>query len=158
MPPAKVKPSDVAAEAKKTYIPYIESKFATKWPAHSWLIPESARIIPGPPEERKRCRMSKCEKNLLTGFVSYKNLAVLEGDPVDVALELGITIDKPDGVVLVNMANDKRPGGDWEAGMDLPLVLSWSIRVLTQKRGSCTRRVSLQTNQSCCHSKETSCS
>lgn len=33
------------------------------------------------------------------------------------ALELAITIDKPDGVALVNMANDKRPGGDWEAGM-----------------------------------------
>lgn len=42
--------------------------------------------------------------------------AVIEGDPVDVAIELGITIGKPDNVALVNMANDKRAGGDWEAG------------------------------------------
>lgn len=38
------------------------------------------------------------------------------------ALELAITIDKPDGVALVNMANDKRPGGDWEAGMSIILT------------------------------------
>jgi hypothetical protein len=43
--------------------------------------------------------------------------AAIEGDPVDVALELAITIEKPGKVALVNMANDKRPGGDWEAGM-----------------------------------------
>jgi hypothetical protein len=48
---------------------------------------------------------------------AYNVPAAIEGDPVDVALELAITIDKPDGVALVNMANDKRPGGDWEAGM-----------------------------------------
>lgn len=48
---------------------------------------------------------------------AYSASAAIEGDPVDVALELAITIDRPDGVALVNMANDKRPGGDWEAGM-----------------------------------------
>lgn len=41
---------------------------------------------------------------------------MIEGDPVDVAIELGVTIGKPDNVALVNMANDKRAGGDWEAG------------------------------------------
>lgn len=49
---------------------------------------------------------------------AYTNtkIAVIEGDAVDVAIELGITIGKPDQVALVNMANDKRAGGDWEAG------------------------------------------
>jgi hypothetical protein len=59
MPPAKVKPSDVAAEAKKTYIPYIESKFPEQWPAHSYLIPESTRMRCEPPAQPLRCRMSK---------------------------------------------------------------------------------------------------
>lgn len=53
---------------------------------------------------------------------AYSASAAIEGDPVDVALELAITIDKPDGVALVNMANDKRPGGDWEAGMSTILT------------------------------------
>ncbi|OBT54728.1 hypothetical protein VE04_03974 [Pseudogymnoascus sp. 24MN13] len=103
MPPARVKPSDVAAEAKKTYIPYIESKLSEQWPAHSYLVPESTRMRCDPPSQPSRCRMT-----------------AIEGDPVDVALELAITIDKPDGVALVNMANDKRPGGDWEAGVLAP--------------------------------------
>lgn len=57
------------------------------------------------------------------------------------ALELAITIDKPDGVALVNMANDKRPGGDWEAGM---LTIIAPILLLTQRRGSGAGRVYLQ--------------
>lgn len=59
MPPARVKPSDVAAEAKKTYIPYIESKLSEQWPAHSYLVPESTRMRCDPPSQPSRCRMSK---------------------------------------------------------------------------------------------------
>jgi hypothetical protein len=60
MPPAKIKPSDIAAEAKRQYIPYIEEKFASVWPAHSYLIVDSAAQIPcDPPTNRLRCRMSK---------------------------------------------------------------------------------------------------
>lgn len=115
MPPAKVKPSDVAAEAKKTYIPYIEANFAATWPAHSYLIPDSNIMRCEAPGERKRCRMSMSSGHSVPAYTNTRT-AVIEGDAVDVAIELGITIGKPDQVVLVNMANDKRAGGDWEAG------------------------------------------
>ncbi len=41
---------------------------------------------------------------------------MVQGDPIDVALELAVTIEKKERVVLVNAANEKRAGGDWEAG------------------------------------------
>jgi hypothetical protein len=44
---------------------------------------------------------------------------MIEGDPVDVALDWARTQQKPGQppplIPIINMANDKRPGGDWEA-------------------------------------------
>lgn len=122
MPSSKVKPSDVAAEAKKTYIPYIKKNFAPKWPAHSWLVADSSVMKCKPPAQELRCRMSiYLPIKLYSSFISHLNSAVLEGDPIDVALELGVTVNKVERVVLVNMANDKRAGGDWEAGSHKPV-------------------------------------
>ena len=42
-------------------------------------------------------------------------LAFYERDPVDVALDWGVGEEKPIPVIIA--AHDKRPGGDWEAGM-----------------------------------------
>lgn len=64
---------------------------------------------------------------------------MIEGDPVDVALELAVTIEKPGGVALVNMANDKKPGGDWEAGQFLEMRNN--VHHLKATRSSCTRGV-----------------
>lgn len=68
--------------------------------------------------------MSTSELSLFFFVGSNISTAVIEGDPVDVAIELGITIGKPDQVALVNMANDKRAGGDWEAGKSIHLFHS----------------------------------
>lgn len=53
-------------------------------------------------------------------------VAMIEGDPVDVALDWARTLQIPGQppplVPIVNMANDKRPGGDWEASSFSPLT------------------------------------
>ncbi|KAI9723755.1 MAG: hypothetical protein M1812_001055 [Candelaria pacifica] len=114
MPQAKPKPSEVAAEAKKTYIPYIEQRLP-EYPIKSYLHPDSSdiRVAPDVGQE-KRLRV-----------------AVIDGDPVEVALDWyeynvntqqkelsdGATIPR---IPIVNMANEKRAGGDWESGLMAP--------------------------------------
>jgi hypothetical protein len=59
MPSSKPKPSEIAAEAKKVYIPYIREK-CPDWPTESYLIEDAAgQIIAPPPEKPLRCRIGK---------------------------------------------------------------------------------------------------
>jgi len=115
MPLAKAKPSEIAAEAKKTYIPYVEQRLP-EYPVRSFLHLDSAslRIIPNQSNETRL------------------RVAVIDGDPVDVALDwYEYNVKNPttttDGSVhpvtripVVNMANEKRAGGDWESGLMAP--------------------------------------
>jgi len=43
--------------------------------------------------------------------------AVLEGDPVDIALDWAASEDAPGSVPVISMANEHRAGGDWESGL-----------------------------------------
>jgi hypothetical protein len=53
---------------------------------------------------------------------------MIEGDPVDVALDWARTQQKPGQppplIPIINMANDKRPGGDWEASSSIYTFLT----------------------------------
>ncbi len=118
MPQAKLKPSDVAAEAKRTYIPYIEQKLP-QFPARSYLYSDSSKL-----------RATRGSPN---GTQRKLRIAVIDGDPVDVALDwYGYNV-RNDGedctaesgkgggrIPVVNMANEKRAGGDWESGLVAP--------------------------------------
>ena len=67
------------------------------------LYPESS-LIPVPPNMNTKNR---------------PRIAVLEGDPVDVAISWSQC--NGDGLIpVVNMANEDRPGGDWELGLIAP--------------------------------------
>ncbi|KAH6694216.1 hypothetical protein BKA61DRAFT_259536 [Leptodontidium sp. MPI-SDFR-AT-0119] len=102
MPPSKPKPSEIAAEAKKTYIPYIRSTLNDKWPATSYLCYSEAMVAQPPAKENaQHCR-----------FAFY------ERDPVDLAIDWVEPGAAPIPVIMP--ANDKRPGGDWEAGVMSP--------------------------------------
>ena len=118
MPQAKLKPSDVAAEAKRTYVPYIEQRLP-QFPAQSYAYSDSSKL-------RAKCGSPNEVKRKL-------RIAVIDGDPVDVALDwYDYSIrnnpkDCPaDGaksggrIPVVNMANEKRAGGDWESGLVAP--------------------------------------
>ena len=116
MPQAKSKPSDIASEAKKTYTPYIQSHFP-HWPPVSVAYTDSSKI-------RLASRAAPARK---------LRVAVIDGDPVDVALDWhesnskepssmrSSSLAKPAGSIpVVSMANEKRAGGDWESGLLAP--------------------------------------
>lgn len=115
MPQAKSKPSEIASEAKKTYTPYIQSRLP-HWPAVSVSYTDSAKLRLAPrPDPRHKLRV-----------------AVIDGDPVDVALDWQAANSKDPAssktsgnaksasIPVVSMANEKRAGGDWESGLLAP--------------------------------------
>jgi hypothetical protein len=114
MPQLKPKPSEIAAEAKRTYLPYIEQKF-TNLPTRSFLHQDTDNL-------RVRSSKDNPPRKL--------RVAVIDGDPVDVALdwyEYEAKTRSQNGLVqetmripVVNMANEKRAGGDWESGLMAP--------------------------------------
>lgn len=116
MPQAKLKPSDIAAEAKRIYIPYVEQNFP-QFPARSYFYGDTSEL---------RLAARKDPK-------ARPRIAVIDGDPVDVALDWhgqnykdGITNGNHGGtkeqgdIPVVSMANEKRAGGDWESGLIAP--------------------------------------
>ena len=118
MPQAKSKPSEIAMEAKKTYIPYIEQKLP-QYPPRSLLHPDSTKLIVTSKENSSTSR---------------PRVAVIDGDPVDVALDwyeyerknsshrlsTSASSTEQNKIPIVNMANEKRAGGDWESGLIAP--------------------------------------
>lgn len=115
MPLAKPKPSEIAAEAKKTYIPYVEQKLP-EYPRKSVLHLDSSSL-----------RISRRQAN-----DTRLRVAVIDGDPVDVALDwyeynvknpaatTNGSLQAVNRIPVVNMANEKRAGGDWESGLMAP--------------------------------------
>jgi len=118
MPNHRQKPSDIAVEAKRQYIPYIAQRYQ-QYPPHSFLHTE-ARPIPTASASSRDSASHRLR------------VAVIEGDPVDVALdwydcelnqkEVGGSprSNRLHRIPVVNMANEKRPGGDWELGLLAP--------------------------------------
>src|SRR2546430_168668 len=108
MPPSRPKPSEIAAEAKRIYIPWIARNFERSYPAWSVLYTDSFAITVNPKMKTS----------------TWPRVAVMEGDPVDVALSWYQYNNQGSGqrtqIPVVNMANEKRPGGDWESGLMAP--------------------------------------
>ncbi|KAF2760685.1 hypothetical protein EJ05DRAFT_239834 [Pseudovirgaria hyperparasitica] len=109
MPPARSRPSEVAVEAKRVYHPYIDREMP-ECPARSVMIPDSSQIPVA--DDRRACQRLR--------------VAVIDGDPIDVALDWYLHASRdsarlePPKIPVVNMANEKRAGGDWESGHMAP--------------------------------------
>ncbi|KAK3689854.1 hypothetical protein B0T22DRAFT_180913 [Podospora appendiculata] len=97
---AKPKPSEVAAETKKHYIPLIRNEYASKWNPMSYIYHEPL------------VQINFLERPL---DVSPPQFTVSYGDPVDYALAWAAQSQNP--IPFICAANDKRPGGDWETGV-----------------------------------------
>lgn len=115
MPQTKSKPSEIAAEAKRLYIPHVAHAYP-QFPARSTLYSDSTKLIGSARASGKKLRV-----------------AVIDGDPVDVALDWHDSNCKDSAsgstskstiagssIPVVNMANEKRAGGDWESGLIAP--------------------------------------
>jgi hypothetical protein len=109
MSPSRPKPSEIAAEAKRTWLPYIWRTYL-KDATTSYLYPESSAIrIKSDKKSHQRTRV-----------------AVMEGDPVTYALGWYQNAIRDPAhrnckrIPVVNAANEKRAGGDWESGLMAP--------------------------------------
>jgi uncharacterized protein (TIGR02452 family) len=110
------KPSDIALEAKKRFFPYILQRLP-EWVPRSFVH----NHVEGLDRAADLHRSSKLR------------VAVINGDPVDVALDwfeeesrsserklVNGDSSNPLGIPVVNMANERQPGGDWESGLLAP--------------------------------------
>ncbi|KAF3059676.1 hypothetical protein GL218_04784 [Daldinia childiae] len=102
MPSSKPKPSEVAAETKRHYIPVIRAEYARQWPTRSYLFQQPLAQIP--------------LQSSISGFSpSPPEFYVCSGDPVDFAIDWKEKVNIR--IPFICAANDKRAGGDWETGV-----------------------------------------
>ncbi|KAL8949369.1 MAG: hypothetical protein Q9222_004519 [Ikaeria aurantiellina] len=115
MPQAKPKPADIATEAKRIFFSQAEKSYPSlSIASKSYPDTSNIRLTPGVIHKLKL------------------RIAVIDGDPLDVALDWHDynqhsgtqAMQRPDhrhaGIPVVNMANEKRAGGDWESGLMAP--------------------------------------
>jgi hypothetical protein len=105
MSPSRPKPSEIAAEAKRIYMPHIWKHYI-KDSKTSYLYPDTSQI-----------RASSEGRSL-----QRTRVAVMEGDPVNYALGWYQSAANSycKRIPVVNVANEKRAGGDWESGLMAP--------------------------------------
>ncbi|KAI2627842.1 hypothetical protein GGR54DRAFT_435488 [Hypoxylon sp. NC1633] len=102
MPSSKPKPSEVAAETKRHYIPVIRSEYANQWPTYSYLFQRPLQQIP--------------LQGSMSGFSpSPPEFYIYSGDPVDFTIDWQEKVGTR--IPFICTANDKRAGGDWETGV-----------------------------------------
>ncbi|KAI1505134.1 hypothetical protein F5X99DRAFT_416220 [Biscogniauxia marginata] len=100
MPSTKPKPSEVATETKRYYIPIIRRDYAHQWPTHSYLFQKPLEQLP------QQSSLSQ---------ISNPTFYVCSGDPVDITIHWKERENIR--IPFICIANDKRPGGDWETGV-----------------------------------------
>jgi hypothetical protein len=107
MAPSRPKPSEIAAEAKRVWMPYIWKNYIREAKT-SYLYPDATQI---------RINVDKRSSQ-------RTRVAVMEGDPVTYALGWYQSLANSDPdckrIPVVNVANEKRAGGDWESGLMAP--------------------------------------
>jgi len=106
---SRTRPSDIASAAKKRYIPHLEKNFGS-YLQGSLMITDTSTIKVDPSKKNPNGR---------------PRVTVEPYDPVDCAIHLKDWYvkhhqDASRLVVVVNTANEKRPGGDWESGLTAP--------------------------------------
>ncbi|KAF1830560.1 hypothetical protein BDW02DRAFT_507324 [Decorospora gaudefroyi] len=107
MPQSRPKPSEIAAEAKRVWMPHIWKHYIRDSKT-SYLYPDSSQI---------RINVDKRSSQ-------RTRVAIMEGDPVNYALgwyQSAVNADPNcKRIPVVNVANEKRAGGDWESGIMAP--------------------------------------
>ncbi|KAF2459564.1 hypothetical protein BDY21DRAFT_282318 [Lineolata rhizophorae] len=101
MAPGRARPSEIALQAKKFYHQRVEH-LHPEWPVSSVLVADSDSI----------------RVNVGRSPFPRPRVAVFDGYPVDIAFLWQDEEATPDqtAIPILNMAHDRRPGGDWESG------------------------------------------
>ncbi|KAJ0116840.1 hypothetical protein J7T55_009991 [Diaporthe amygdali] len=100
---SKPKPSEVAAQTKRTTIPYIRKHYANTWPLYSYLFANPLGFTPDQFPQRPL-------------GLANPNFWIHTDDPVDLATNWSARNNNT-RVAFICAANEKRPGGDWETGV-----------------------------------------
>jgi hypothetical protein len=101
--PNSPKPSDIAAEAKRIWIPYITRYL---WDNQEYGLTSGSVVC---------SNSSEIDLSDFERVSTRPAVAVVEGDAVDVALQWqGHASCTGGSCPVVNMANANKPGGDWE--------------------------------------------
>ncbi|KAG5936955.1 hypothetical protein E4U53_000112 [Claviceps sorghi] len=103
---ARVKPSEIAADTKRNFIPLVNANYAELFPPFSFLYRQPTKELEIP------------RHNLSTRPPAFR---VEAGDPVMAALSYAAADSQAMGGTRVRIpficaANERRPGGDWETG------------------------------------------
>jgi len=102
------RPSEVASDIKRRGF-----QWARQWMQQQQLRPGTA-LFPNPQPQPSRFNPDEMRR--------YPTISVQEGDPIDAALEWQEELhyssqdDFANRVLVVNMANDRKAGGDWDSG------------------------------------------
>jgi hypothetical protein len=78
MPPAKPKPSEIAAETKKTYIPWIRQNLSADWPSTSYLCPSESMIAGQPRIGGRQVHFGNTFKALMYFVANLTQLSMRE--------------------------------------------------------------------------------
>lgn len=105
---SRVKPSEVAADTKRNFIPMVNANYAEMFPPYSILYPQPAELI-------------ITRRHLGTRPPVFR---IEEGDPVMTAISYAATDSQSHEaaggcrvrIPFICAANERRPGGDWETG------------------------------------------
>ena len=105
----RVRPAEVAAETKKSFIPTVKSQYANLYPPYSILYQAPTEQL----------QITRCIPS-----IQPPEFYVEIGDPASRAIELaheqqcgsGGLADPELRLPLICAANERRPGGDWETG------------------------------------------
>lgn len=103
------RPSEIASENKRYYAQSVMNLMHSQnlIPGSLFYQDSAAIRLTTPPDPTRK----------------YPSVTVMEGDAVDVAINWQDETapnakqeDRGNRILVVNMANDKKPGGDWESG------------------------------------------
>lgn len=105
---SKVKPSEVASDTKRSFIPLVKARFAETYPPYSTLYPQPCRL----PLIRYNLNIRPPVFRIEQGDPVMRTIAYANADTEESVSRGGPVVRIP----FLCAASDSKPGGEWETG------------------------------------------